>query len=129
LSIQLGRFWEPTWWAVTVHGQNSRREAITTFEVTPSPPDGALDVDATMVHPGSHINFHGTGFTDGEAISVWATRPDGSAVSVSTKFHSSNQAIYFFYDVPTDAALGTWSMTAYGQSGGRFLITTFMVAH
>ncbi|MBA3943375.1 MAG: hypothetical protein H0X37_02295 [Herpetosiphonaceae bacterium] len=127
LTIQLGRFWEPGWWAITIHGRTSGREAVTTFELQAAAPDGALDISATSVTAGSTINFHGTGFRDGEIISVWATRPDGSAVALVTAVHSTGGQIYFSYTVPAGSAAGTWSMTAYGNSGGHFLIRSFTV--
>jgi hypothetical protein len=127
LTFRLGRFWEPTWWASTVHGLSSGLEAITTFEVLASPPDGTLDVDTTSVAPGGRISFHGGGFANGEVVSVWVTRPDGTTTSISTNLPSTNGDIYFFYDVPVGAAPGVWSATAYGTTSNRLLVVTFTV--
>ncbi len=127
LTISLGRFWEPGWWAITAHGLSSSREAVTTFDMAAASPDGALDISAGSVAAGSTINFHGAGFSDGEIISGWATQPGGTALALVAALHSSGGQIYFSYTVPTNGAAGTWSMTTYGNSSGRFLIASFTV--
>jgi len=127
LDILVGRFWEPGWWAITVYGLRSEERTVVTFEVVAAAPDGALDVDPRTVPAGSTVAFHGAGFIDGEAIRLWATRPDGSTIGLPEDLTSSNGEIWFSFQVPAGAEPGRWAMTAYGLSSGRFLIAHFTV--
>lgn len=127
VRIQTGRFWEPGWWAITVNGQYSDIQAVVRFEITAAIPDGRLDIDRGTASPGSTLRFHGAGFTDGEAISVWATRPDGGVNTFTPDLYSTNGEIFFAYELPENAAPGDWSMTAYGLVSGRLLIVPFFV--
>lgn len=127
LLIRTGRFWEPGWWAVTVNGQYSRIQTIVRFEITAVVPDGTLDIEPKIGSPGSTLSFRGAGFTDGEAISVWATRPDGGVNTFTPDLYSTNGEISFTYELPNNAAPGDWSMTAYGLVSGRLLIVPFFV--
>ena len=128
LQIQTGRFWEPGWWAVTVNGQYSDIRTIVRFEITAAIPDGKLDIEPDTASPGSTVRFHGTGFTDGEPISVWATRPDGGVNTFTPDLYSTNGEVSFAYELPDNAAPGDWSMTAYGLVSGRLLIVPFLVS-
>jgi hypothetical protein len=127
LQIQTGRFWEPGWWAVTVNGQYSDIRTIVRFEITAAIPDGRLDIEPDTASPGSTVRFHGAGFTDGEPISVWATRPDGGVNTFTPDLYSTNGEVSFAYELPDNAAPGDWSMTAYGLVSGRLLIVPFIV--
>jgi hypothetical protein len=127
LSITIKRFWEPGWWAVTLHGFRSQRQAIATYRVEAAPPDGVLDVEPTVVRRGNRINFHGAGFLPDEGIQVWATRPDGSARAFPTQIIRRGSSANFHFEVPADAPPGTWYMTAYGLQSERLMIVTFVV--
>ena len=121
------RFWEPGWWALTVYGQYSFIRTIVRFEITPTIPDGRLEIDRSTARPGETLNFRGAGFTDGEAISVWASRPVGVVNTFTPDLSSTNGVIEFGYELPSNAANGDWSMTAYGLVSGRLLIVPFFV--
>ncbi len=122
------RFWEPGYWAITVHGIDSKAEGIATFEVQAGPPSGRLDSDAAVISPGGRINFHGYGFKNYELVSVWVTRPDGSAEKLKgSPLTAVGAEVYFYYDTLPGALDGVWSMTAYGNESDRLLITTFEI--
>ena len=83
LTIAVKRFWEPTWWGVTLYGENSKRTAVTGSEVIASPPDGTLDVNPASAPRGTRVNFHGDGFSIHEGASAyrgditeWKTSPE-----------------------------------------------------
>jgi hypothetical protein len=127
LMIAVKRFWEPTWWAVTLHGQTSEREAIARFEVVSTPPNGVLDVDPAQAPRGTRVRFHGEGFAAHEGIRVWATSPSGVATAVTHDVEHHGGELFFSFDVPTDARTGPWYMTAYGIDTDRLLVAPFEV--
>lgn len=132
LMITVKRFWEPTWWAITLRGESSTQEAVATFKVEAVPPDGALAVSPTAIAVGARINFKGSGFSDGESVKAWATRPDLTAVPLTDQPQADPRAVsggdvYFFYDVPAAGPAGSWYMTAYGTRSERLLVVAFTV--
>ena len=128
LDVGIMRFWEPGYWAITVHGKDSGTEAVATFEVQAGPPNGPLDADVTVVRPGGRINFHGYGFKNNELVSVWITWPDGSAEKLKgSPLTALGAEVYFYYDTLPGALDGTWSVTAYGNESDRLLVATFDV--
>jgi hypothetical protein len=129
VAINVKRFWEPGYWAVTVHGLRSDREAVATFQVQTGPPDGALALSSPTVAPGSTLGVRGEGFDDGELVSAWVTRPDGTTDKVPTSpLTPNNGRVDFIYELPLGAQLGTWSVTAYGNNSELILIAPFTVA-
>ena len=127
IELRLGRFWEPGWWALTLHGRSSGREAVATFEVLATAPDGRLDVAPESAVAGSRIQFHGAGFRPGELVTAWATTPAMQAIAVESGITQDHDEIFFAFDVPASGPAGTWSMTAYGTQSQRLLIVPFTV--
>lgn len=127
LAIKVGRFWQQGWWAITVHGLSSGNQAISTFNVSASPPDGMLQVSVSSVAAGGAIGFYGSGFQAGEAVSIWATQANGAVAALPDLTANSNGEVSFGYLVPANGAAGTWAMSAYGESSGRFLVVNFTV--
>ena len=128
LVIPVKRFWESGWWAVTVKGSSSRREAIATFEVLAAPPSGRLNVEPPQARAGQRVQFSGAGFNTGERVSVWATAPDGSTWAVEENLRARDGTIYYFFDLPANAQTGAWYLTGYGITSDRLLVGSFTVA-
>jgi len=127
LTIAVKRFWEPTWWGVTLYGEDSKRTAVARFEVIASPPDGTLDVNPASAPRGTRVNFHGDGFSIYEGIKIWATSPSGAATPVTQGVELNDGEVFFYYDIPLASRTGTWYMTAYGIDTDRLLIVPFEV--
>lgn len=127
IQIQTDRYWEANWWAITLFGMTSERTAIARYQILAAPPDGTLVVNPNPVAAGKRVNFRGDGFRPNESVSIWATRPDGSATEFPTEVGQSGGSVFFYFDVPGDAVAGRWSMTAYGRSSNRMLVADFMV--
>jgi len=138
IGIHVRRFWEPGWWAVTVHGISSGREAITTFQIMPSPPNGSIDVSPTSARPGMMVNFHGTGFNANDSVQAWVTAPNqtvsplnctttGSETTCNNLTVSATGEVWFSFTVPAGAQTGTWYVTAYGAGSDRVLIGSFTI--
>lgn len=129
VTITARRFWEPGWWAVTLHGSSTGREAVATFQVQATPPDGRLDVEPVTVRVGSIVRFHGAGYRSDEKVSIWTTHPDQSATALDVDIGRNDGDIYFSYTIPGNAPIGRWYMTAYGNNSERFLIAAFTVTY
>jgi hypothetical protein len=128
LTIRIGRFWQPGWWAITILGSESGSKAIATFEIIPAPPDGTLATDRAQVFGGEHINARGTGFAPAEVVKAWVTLPDGTATAIASELRADrNGDVYLAYDVPASAAPGTWYITAYGTESQRLLVGSWAV--
>ncbi len=128
LTLKVGRFWQPGWWAITIRGSKSNAKAIGTFEILATPPDGVVNSDRSEAYPSSRINFRGTGYAAGEIVTVWATLPDRTAVASPLNLRANATGdVYFYYDLPAGALAGQWYMTAYGLESQRLLVGTFTV--
>ena len=129
INISIKSFWEPGYWAVTVHGVDSEREAVAQFEVKTGPPDGRLELSATTLAPGTTLQARGEGFKSGELVSAWITRPDGTADQVpASPLEPIGGRIQFSYAIPAGAPLGVWAVTAYGNGSDVILVSQFTVA-
>lgn len=128
LGITAGRFWEAGVWSITLHGVSSGVETISTVTLSAAAANSQLDVAPASAAAGDEISFHGSGYSADDAINVWVTGPNGVVSAVAADLTSSNGEVWFTYSVPTDAAAGTYYMTAYGQSSGQLQIVAFKVA-
>ncbi len=128
IRIDVKRFWEPGYWAITVHGLRSNRRAVAPFEVKTGLPDGTLELAATTLKPGTKLMARGVGFTNRELVSAWITRPDGTTDRVpASPLRPAGGVIQLSYDVPYGAQLGVWAVTAYGNDSDLILISHFTV--
>ena len=128
IYITIKRFWEVTWWAVTLRGSQSEREGWASFAVTATRPDGEVVRQPENGTVGTRIGFRGDGFRDTDTVKAWLTRPDGKGVEIPLELHPNDAgSVYFGYDIPRDAPTGRWYVTAYGTHSERLLVSSFAV--
>lgn len=129
LNVLVRRAWGAGWWAITMRGLRSEREAAASFEVLPGAPNGELDVSPTVAGRGAVVGFHGVGFVGDEPVSFWVTRPDGSVTGFESSPRSTAAGdVWFTLTLPADAQSGRWMMSAYGAGNDRLLVGAFTIA-
>ena len=80
--------------------------------------------------PGATFSFFATGFKSGEQISFWTNDPSaqthGNALYRVTA--SASGRADWSWTAPSDAALGNWTMVAYGVTSSSQAVIAFSVA-
>lgn len=79
---------------------------------------------AAPVATNTTISFVGAGFRPGEIVSLWTTAPDASVAPLDSTTADNQGTISVGVSFPT---VGTWSVTAHGQTSGVQVIGTYAV--
>jgi hypothetical protein len=125
--MRMPRHFQPGRWAVTVHGLESDREAIGSFDVPLLGPDVGLTVSPASGPAGTTFRFTSADFDRGEIVSTWLTGPDGAVVEGERLEAGGDGQVDFTYTAPMGVQPGTWTMSAYGWVSNHFGVATFTV--
>jgi hypothetical protein len=125
--MRMPRHFQPGRWAITVHGLESDREAIGSFDLPLLGPDVGLTVNPARGPAGATFRFTSPDFDGGEIVSTWLTGPDGSVTDGERLDADGAGRIDFTYTAPAGAPSGTWAMSAYGWGSNHYGVATFVV--
>lgn len=88
------------------------------------------DVVPALGAPGATFSFFALGFTPDEQVSFWTNDPSGHPLGDphNRATASKDGRADWSWTAPGDAALGTWSMVAYGGTSGVQHVIPFTIA-
>ena len=86
------------------------------------------DVNPTSVRPGERVNFSADGFTPRERVDFWVTDPASKSYPRFPAVVADSQgAVLWSWDVPADAAGGTWTGVSRGVRSEHQVSANFTV--
>jgi hypothetical protein len=122
----LPRHFQPGRWAITAHGQRSRREAIGYFELPYRAPNAVVLVTPAQVPTTSAMTIAGSGFGRNDVVSFWFTAPDGRTIPGANLVQATHSGDFTFpYLLGPSAQVGTWTVSAYGMKSDHFGVAVF----
>jgi hypothetical protein len=86
-----------------------------------------ITVDSESLPQGECFVYSGTGYTGGETLGVWITRPDGSVSDLGEIEAASDGSFEDSICYGSLAREGKYSYTAYGKDSGRTGIAEFVL--
>lgn len=113
---------------MSVRGNNSRRIAITEFEVVLAEGmagNTQMSVSTTTDAQGSTFRFNAVGFGEREMVSVWIRTPGDQVVDLGHVISSKEGAFDYTLPMGGDYAAGTYHLTAYGNKTNSTAIASF----
>lgn len=107
-------------WTMNARGYYSRAYVQIPIEII-APPRAVpvAQVEPASVQPGGIVSFYATGYKAVEEIAFWVNAPNSNlpiaANGIEELYSDEQGAVRWTWQVPFDAAAGTWLMTAQGR--------------
>lgn len=113
---------------MSVRGNNSRRVAVTEFEVVLAEGMAAntqMSVSTTTDEQGNTFRFNAVGFGEREMVSVWLRTPGDQVMDLGYVISSKEGSFDYTLPMGGDRAAGVYHLTAYGNKTFKTAIASF----